>query len=81
MAERMESHGKIITLAIEEDVAEGILQQIPLSGKSTAVAEMKAKAPGVISGLDITRKVFEKFDRTIEWTPLVKEVRGWKRGR
>ncbi|MCK9305196.1 MAG: hypothetical protein M0P27_07350, partial [Bacteroidales bacterium] len=52
-AERMESlTEKIITLAIEEDVAEGdITTNALISGRSMAVAEMKAKAPGVISGL------------------------------
>lgn len=81
-AERMESlTEKIITLAIEEDVAEGdITTNSLIPEKSTAVAEMKAKAPGVISGLDITRKVFEKFDRTIEWTPLVKEGQRVEKG-
>lgn len=81
-AERMESlTEKIITLAIEEDVAEGdITTNSLIPEKSTAVAEMKAKVPGVISGLDITRNVFEKFDRTIEWTPLVKEGQRVEKG-
>ncbi|MDD2425880.1 MAG: carboxylating nicotinate-nucleotide diphosphorylase [Bacteroidales bacterium] len=81
-AERMESlTEKIITLAIEEDVAEGdITTNALISGRSMAVAEMKAKAPGVISGLDIARKVFEKLDRTIEWVPLVKEGQRVEKG-
>jgi nicotinate-nucleotide pyrophosphorylase (carboxylating) len=34
---------------------------------------MIAKKDGVISGLGVAGKVFEKFDPAVEWTPYVKE--------
>lgn len=65
---------KIIQLAIEEDVATGdITTDSIISEKSTAVAILIAKAPGVISGIDIIKDVFLHFDKEIEWTPYVKE--------
>ncbi len=65
---------KIIQLAIEEDVATGdITTDSIISEKSTAVAILTAKAPGVISGIDIIKDVFLHFDKEIEWTPYVKE--------
>lgn len=65
---------KIIELAIEEDVATGdITTEFIISVNSRAVAIMTAKAPGVISGIDIINRVFEYFDKEIIWTPYVKE--------
>lgn len=65
---------KIIQLAIEEDVATGdITTDSIISEKSTAVAILTAKAPGVISGIDIIKDVFLHFDKEIEWTPYIKE--------
>lgn len=65
---------KIIQLAIEEDVATGdITTDSIISEKSTAVAILTAKAPGVISGIDIIKDVFLHFNKEIEWTPYVKE--------
>ena len=50
---------KIITLAIEEDVEKGDVTTNSLVPESTlAVAEMTAKADGVISGIYIARMVF-----------------------
>ena len=65
---------KIISLAIEEDVESGDITTNALVPDSTqAVAELTAKAEGVVSGLDIAKLVFEKFDDHIKWTPLVSE--------
>jgi nicotinate-nucleotide pyrophosphorylase (carboxylating) len=65
---------KIIELAIEEDVATGdITTESIISANSRAVAIMTAKAPGVISGIDVIKQVFEHFDKDIFWTPYVKE--------
>jgi nicotinate-nucleotide pyrophosphorylase (carboxylating) len=41
---------------------------------------MTMKADGVISGLDIARKVFEYFDKNIVWTAYVKEGYKVKKG-
>lgn len=65
---------KIISLAIEEDVESGDITTNALVPDSTqAVAELTAKAEGVVSGLEIAKLVFEKFDDHIKWTPLVSE--------
>ena len=55
---------RLIDLAIEEDIATGDITTnaiIPVHAK--AVAEMKAKADGVISGLEIAKQVFERFEK------------------
>lgn len=65
---------KIIELAIQEDVATGdITTNLIISTSSKAVALMTAKAPGVISGIDIIKGVFEYFDKDIIWTPYIKD--------
>lgn len=65
---------KIIELAITEDVANGdITTESIIPVNKTAVATMTAKAPGVISGVEIIKSVFEYFDKNIIWTPYVKD--------
>ena len=72
---------RLIDLAIEEDIATGDTTTnaiIPVQAK--AVAEMKAKADGVISGLEIAKRVFEKFEKDIVWEPLVNDGTAVKKG-
>lgn len=65
---------KIISLAIEEDINTGdITTNALIPEESRATAEMTAKAPGIVSGLDIALRVFKYIDGTTVWTPLVKE--------
>ena len=65
---------KIIDLAIEEDVNSGdITTDSLIPEDSQALAEMTAKADGVVSGLDVARRVFEKFDSNIKWKPYLNE--------
>ncbi|MBP1671819.1 MAG: nadC [Bacteroidetes bacterium] len=72
---------KIIALAIEEDIDTGDITTNALVPEiSMAVAEMTAKADGVISGIEIARKVFEQIDKNILWTPFVKEGEHVKKG-
>ena len=47
---------------------------------SQAVAEMKAKADGVISGLKIIKRVYERFEKDIRWEPLVEDGTAVKKG-
>lgn len=71
----------IIKLAIEEDIATGDITTdsiIPVS--SVASAEMTMKADGVVSGLDIARKVFEYLDSNLEWIPFAKDGDKVKKG-
>lgn len=65
---------KLIDLAIEEDVSTGDISTnaiIPVNSRATA--EMKAKADGIISGIEVIRAVYERFDNDIIWEPLVKD--------
>ena len=72
---------KIIVLAIEEDIDTGDITTNALVPESSmAVAEMTAKADGVISGIEIARKVFEQIDKNTLWTPFVKEGDHVKKG-
>lgn len=72
---------KIIGLAIEEDIATGdITTNSLIPSTSRATAQMTMKADGVVSGLDIARKVFEYLDKDILWTPYVKEGDKVKKG-
>ena len=72
---------KIIALAIEEDIDTGdITTNALVPETSMAVAEMTAKADGVISGIEIARKVFEQIDKNILWAPFVKEGDHVKKG-
>lgn len=64
---------RLIELAIDEDIADGDLSTnalIPESEQATAIMTMKAD--GVISGLEVARRVFEWFENIV-WTPLVKD--------
>ncbi|AGY52989.1 putative nicotinate-nucleotide pyrophosphorylase [Bacteroidales bacterium CF] len=72
---------KIISLAIEEDINTGdITTNALIPEESRATAEMTAKAPGIVSGLDIALRVFKYIDSTIVWTPLVKEGESVSKG-
>lgn len=72
---------KLIDLAIEEDIAGGDISTeaiVPL--KSRAVAELTAKADGVVSGLSVIRRVFERFEQDIRWKPLAEDGAAIRRG-
>ena len=65
---------RLIDLAIEEDISTGDISTnaiVPVN--SIATAEMKAKQPGVVSGIGIIKKVYEKFGNIISWEPLAKD--------
>lgn len=64
---------KLIDLALEEDINTGdITTESIIPESSQAVATMTAKADGIISGLDVIRKVFERFQKDIVWEPYFK---------
>ncbi len=65
---------KLIDLAIEEDVSTGdISTDAIIPSHSRAVAVMTAKADGVISGLSVIRRVYERFEDDFGWEPYVKD--------
>ena len=72
---------RLIDLAIEEDIATGdVTTDSIIPAHSKAVAEMKMKADGVISGLEIARRVYERFEKDIVWEPKVKDGDTVKKG-
>lgn len=72
---------RLIDLAIEEDIADGdVTTESIIPACSRAIAEMKMKADGVVSGLEIIRRVYERFEKDIVWTPLVKDGERVKKG-
>lgn len=72
---------QLIDLAIEEDIANGdVTTNSIIPAHSKAVAEMKMKADGVISGLTIARRVYERFEQDIIWEPFVKDGDFVKKG-
>ncbi len=72
---------QLIDLAIEEDIATGdVTTNSIIPAHSRAVAEMKMKADGVISGLSIARRVYERFAKDIVWHPLVQDGDQVKKG-
>lgn len=72
---------QLIDLSIEEDIATGdVTTNSIIPAHSKAVAEMKMKADGVISGLDIAKRVYERFEKNMVWQPLVKDGDPVKKG-
>ncbi len=72
---------QLIDLAIEEDIATGdVTTNSIIPAHSHAVAEMKMKADGIVSGLEIARRVYERFEKDIVWEPLVKDGDAVKKG-
>lgn len=72
---------QLIDLAIEEDIATGdITTNSIIPAHSRAVAEMKMKADGVISGLEIARRVYQRFDKDFVWDAKVKDGDSVKKG-
>lgn len=72
---------RLIDLAIEEDIAGGdVTTNSIVPATSRAVAELKMKADGVVSGLEIAKRVYERFEQDFVWTPFVKDGDGVKKG-
>lgn len=71
----------LIDLAIEEDISTGDISTdaiIPVNSK--AVAVMTAKADGVISGLEVIRKVYERFEDDFGWEVYAKDGDSVRKG-
>lgn len=72
---------KLIDLALEEDIHTGdITTESIIPESSQAVATMTAKADGVISGLNVIKNVFGRFQKDLVWTPFVKDGDHVKKG-
>ena len=72
--------GKLIDLAIAEDIADGDISSNAIIPQSEgAAATMVMKADGIISGMEVVRCVFERFE-AVTWTPYVSDGDSVKRG-
>ena len=77
----LEAAGILVALALEEDVAAGDLTTNHLvPAGMTRRAVMKAKADGVVAGLEVAEMVFRRFDPALEWTPRVRDGEQVSRG-
>lgn len=64
----------LIELALAEDLLGGdVTTAATVPAAAQAQATLLAKAPGVISGLEVAREVFAQIDPTLEFSPLVEE--------
>ena len=64
--------GALLELALAEDVGSGDVTSLAtVPADAQAVGTMLAKAPGVISGLDVAGDVFRRVDPTVTFSPLV----------
>ena len=65
---------KLLDLGIEEDINTGdITTESIIPATMNAVATMTAKQEGVISGLEIVKMVYERFQEDIVFTPYFKD--------
>ena len=65
---------KLIDLGIEEDINTGdITTESIIPASMNAVATMTAKQDGVISGLEIVKMVYERFQSDVVFTPYFKD--------
>lgn len=72
---------RLIDLAIAEDIGDGdVTTDSIIPSHSRAIAEMKMKADGVISGLEIARRVYARFEKDFLWDAKVKDGDEVKKG-
>ena len=72
---------KLIDLGLEEDINTGDVTTDSIIPESlNAVATMTAKQDGVISGIEVIRKVYERFQKDIVYTPYYKNGDHVKKG-
>lgn len=65
---------KLIDLGIEEDINTGdITTESIISATMNAVATMTAKQEGVVSGLEIVKMVYDRFQQDVVFTPYFKD--------
>lgn len=72
---------KLIDLGIEEDINTGdITTESIIPASMNAVATMTAKQDGVISGLDIVKMVYDRFQNDVVFTPYFKDGDAVRKG-
>ena len=72
---------KLIDLGLEEDINTGDVTTDSIIPESlNAVATMTAKQDGVVSGIEVIKKVYERFQKDIVYTPYFKNGDVVKKG-
>ena len=72
---------KLLDLGIEEDINTGdITTESIIPESMNAVATMTAKQEGVISGIDIVKMVYDRFQDDVVFTPYFKDGDSVKKG-
>lgn len=72
---------QLIDLGLEEDINTGDVTTDSIIPESlNAVATMTAKQDGVISGIEVIKKVYERFQKDIVYTPYFKNGDHVKKG-
>ena len=72
---------KLLDLGIEEDINTGdITTESIIPASMNGVATMTAKQDGVISGLDIVKMVYDRFQSDVVFTPYFKDGDTVKKG-
>ncbi|MBQ1252956.1 MAG: carboxylating nicotinate-nucleotide diphosphorylase [Alistipes sp.] len=72
---------KLLDLGIEEDINTGdITTESIIPESMNAVATMTAKQEGVISGLEIVKMVYDRFQSDVVFTPYFKDGDSVKKG-
>ena len=72
---------KLLDLGIEEDINTGdITTESIIPTTTNGVATMTAKQDGVISGLEIVKMVYERFQSDVVFTPYFKDGDAVKKG-
>jgi nicotinate-nucleotide pyrophosphorylase (carboxylating) len=63
---------ELIDLALREDIGGGDITSVAtVPADAEAQGTLLAKSPGVISGMEIAREVFQRVDPAVTFTPLV----------
>ena len=66
---------KLLDLGIEEDINTGDVTTDSIIPESTnAVATMTAKQEGIVSGIEIVKMVYDRFQSGVVFTPYFKDV-------
>ena len=72
---------KLLDLGIEEDINTGdITTESIIPESMNAAATMTAKQDGVISGLEIVKMVYDRFQPDVVFTPYFKDGDAVKKG-
>ncbi len=65
---------RLLDLALAEDIGGGdVTSTLTVPVERYARGTIQAKAPGVISGLDVAAEVFRRVDSATSFTPLVRD--------